>query len=187
MTCGRQPLKVNQSSGFQMVERFEHSPLTPSIPSGLRRSWEDPGGKVGSPWCFSNGTVCYINIWYPAELNPCWSCLQNPITTSFIIYLIIWCHCWSDTKITTRLRHITFRFSHIGGVAEISFSQQGFSCFPLGDGDKSKIHCLQMLSMLVWFGHPVLCFLFSFFRFVNISGMHLNHVAVLLSHYEPLW
>lgn len=37
------------------------------------------------------------------------------------------------------------------------------------------------------FGHPVLCFLFSFFCFVNISGMHLNHVAVLLSHYEPLW
>lgn len=69
MTFGRHPLKVNQSSGFQMEERSEHSLLTPSIPSGRRRSWEDPEGKVGSPWCFSDGTVCYINIWHPAKLT----------------------------------------------------------------------------------------------------------------------
>lgn len=46
VTCESQPFKVKQSSGFQMEERFEHSLLTPSIPSGLRRSWEDPEGKV---------------------------------------------------------------------------------------------------------------------------------------------
>lgn len=38
---------------------------------------------------------------------------------------------------------------------------------------------------LVWASCVV--FFLSCFPFVNILGMHLNHVPVLLSHYEPLW
>lgn len=164
-----------------MEERFEHSLLTPSIPSGLRRSWENPKEKVHG---FSDGTVCNINIWHLEELTPCWNHLRKSHYNFFIIHLIIWCHCWSDTKNNHQASTYHFQvFRHRGSGWDLFFLA-GFLMFSSWWWwqDQNPLFTDVEHAGLVWAS----CVVFFFSPFVNMSGMHLNHVAVLLSLYEPV-
>lgn len=154
----------------------------------MRRPWGKRGKSMVFQWWYCMSHQYLV----PSRTDPpCWNHLQNPITTAFIICLIIWCHCGSDTKIMTRLRHITFRCSSMEArlrSLSLFFPSRVSHVFLLVMVTKAK--SIVYRCWACWFGSDILCcvlFFLLFFQFVNISGMHLNHVAVFLSHYEPLW
>lgn len=187
VTCGRQPLKVNQSSGFQMEERFEHSLLTPSIPSGLRRSWEDPEGKSGKSMVFQ---------W--------WYCMSYQYLASGRTDLML--------EPSVKSHENFFYHPSYNLMSLLKWHQNNnqastyhFQVFRRRGSDRDLFFPAGVLMFSSWWWwqeqtplftdveHAGLVrascvvFFLSFFPFDNISGMHLNHVAVLFSHYEPLW
>lgn len=148
----------------------------------MRRSWGKSGKSMVFQWwyCMSHQYLA------SSKTDPIYKIPLQLLLTSFIFCLIIWCHCWSDTKIMNRLRHITFRYSYIGGVAEISFFLIGVLMFSSWWWwqEQNPLFTDVEHAGLVWASCVV--FFLTFFPFLNISGMHLNHLAVLLSYYEPL-